>query len=127
MIDAQTSASPAALVAVNVLWVGLVVAGIVFMIRRQRRIDNTLDPAYQHAPVAPAVVVERKFQYRKVNERRLYRITYRVHLAHGGHFIGWEDKYLTRFSGAPAFAVGTNHQVAYMPGSIEVRALPRKR
>lgn len=112
------------LIGVNLLWIGGAVALIVWIVRRGRA-DNTLDPAFQGYPVASGTVVDRAYQSRIVNERYLYRVTYRVRTGDGSEFEGWEDKYLARITQKARFDVGTVHQVAYRPGAgTEVRALP---
>ncbi|UFU01668.1 hypothetical protein LQF12_09015 [Ruania suaedae] len=117
------AASPVVLVLTNLLWVVVVVGAIVGSVIVLRRRRNRPDPSFVGAPLAHAVVIEQKFRYRMVGERRLYRITYQVHTADGRGFLGWEQKYLSLLRDQPRFAAGTQHRVAYLPaGTDEVRS-----
>lgn len=123
----SSSGSPAVLIIVNLALFALAVGVIILLLRARRKRRTTLDPAFQGAPVGHGVVTDLQYMYRKVNETPLYRITYHVHTRQGQQFFGWEEKYLLRISEKPQFDVGTNHLVAYRPGTDQVRALPPRR
>jgi len=123
----SSSSSPAVLIIVNLAFAALVAGVIILLVRAHRKRRTTLDPAFQGAPVGQGVVTDLQYQYRQVNNLWLYRITYQVHTTQGQRFVGWEEKYLRRISEKPQFEVGTNHLVAYRPGTDQVRALPPRR
>lgn len=113
-----------AVVVGNLLFLAVGVTVAVLIVSSSRKKRDTLDPAFAGCPVAPAVVVERTYRWRMVNERRLYRIVYRVRTPDGGAFLGWEEMFLLP-SRKAAWAPGTQHPVAFRPGGgDEVRALP---
>lgn len=124
LMSTSSSMSPLALTITNLVLAVFVVGIIVLLVRRRRRNQGTLDPAFQGAPMAHGQVTDLTYQYRQVNNRWLYRITYRVQLPQGRPFYGWEDKYLARISEKPRFDVGTHHLIAYRPGWEQVRSVP---
>lgn len=105
----------------------VVVTVAVLVARRFRGRDDPLALVFRGAPVADAVVTAQEPQEETEGARRLYRLTYRVRTAEGEEFTAWEEKFLLPDSGAPAFAVGTEHRVAYRLGSDQVRARTRRR
>ena len=123
----SSSSSPVGLILVNLVLFALMVGVIILLLRARRKRRTTLDPAFQGAPVGHGVVTDLQYQYRQVNNLWLYRITYQVNTKQGQRFVGWEEKYLRRISEKPQFEVGTNHLVAFRPGTDQVRALPPRR
>ncbi|WP_147917245.1 hypothetical protein [Ruania zhangjianzhongii] len=121
----SSSMSLPILILANLVMVAVVVGVIVLIVRRRRRNQATLDPTFEGAPMAHGVVTDLKYQYRQVNNRRLYRITYRVQLAEGQQFYGWEEKYLARLTEKTRFDVGSHHLIAYRPGWEQVRSVPQ--
>lgn len=116
--------SPLAVILINLVIVGAVAGLIVFLVRKRRRSRVTLDQSFQGAPMAHGQVTDLKYRYRQVNNRWLYRITYRVQPPQGPQCYGWEEKYLARITEKPRFDVGTNHLIAYRPGWEQVRSVP---
>lgn len=127
MAAGSSSYSPVAIVLANLVLAAGAVVVIILLVRARRKRRTTLDPAFQGAPVGQGVVTDLRYQYRKVNERSLYRITYQVYPKQGRPFIGWEEKYLLWISEKPQFEVGTNHLLAHRPDTDQVRALPPRR
>lgn len=123
-MSASSTMSPPVLIITNLVMAAFVVGLIVLIVRRRRRNQGTLDPAYQGAPMVHGQVTDLTYQYRQVNNRWLYRITYRVQLPQGQHFYGWEEKYLARITEKLRFDVGTHHLIAYRPGWEQVRSVP---
>lgn len=128
IITASSSSSfPVGILLANLGLAAMVAGVIIVLVRARRRARTTLDPAFQGAPIGQGVVTDLQYRYRQVNNIWLYRITYLVHTKEGQRFVGWEDKYLRWLSEKPQFDVGTNHLVAYRPGTDQVRALPPRR
>lgn len=123
-MSASSSMSPVALILINLVMAGAVAGLIVFLIRKRRRNRVTLDAAFQGAPMAHGRVTDLTYRYRQVNNRWLYRITYRVQPPQGQEFYGWEEKYLARITEKHRFDVGTDHLIAYRPGWEQVRSVP---
>lgn len=110
---------------VTAVFIGLIVWGLRRTWRNRNAEYEELDPYFLGAPLAKAVVVERKNMWREVRLRRKYRITYRVGGADGRQFTGWEVIWLGRDGKQKHFRKGAQHLVAHWPGvTDQVRALP---
>lgn len=124
-MSASSTMSPLVLIITNLALAVFVAGIIVLLVRKRRRNRATLDPAFQGAPMAHGQVTDLTYQYRQVNNRWLYRITYCVQLPQGQQFYGWEEKYLARITEKQRFDVGTHHLIAYRPGWEQVRSVPQ--
>lgn len=118
------------LLIIGILLVCLLVMGgigaLVFWgFSRARTPGELADSAFMNAPVAHAVVTERKYARVQVGGSRKYHVTYQVHTPDGFSFVGWQDLYLP-WTRKAEFDVGTQHPVAYLPTgqTSQVRALP---
>ena len=125
VVLASSGTSPIPVILGNLVLIALVIGIVVLIVRRRRKFRTTLDPQFEGAPMAHGVVTDLTYQYRQVNNRPLYRITYQVHLPQGQQFCGWEEKYLARLTEKQQFGVGTNHLIAYRPGWEQVRSVPQ--
>lgn len=123
MTGAQLVGALVGLLVTLALTVAMVMA-LVWMARNKYRHYEKLDPDFIGAPITDAIVVDHKYLWLKVNLKRKYRITYRVHTPDGGEFVGTEVTWLAWHVKHKYFRRDAHHLVAYRPGVSEVRSLP---